>query len=273
MAEPNGVPIDFGEYNFMVPGGLESAQPLFRLASKYLDLYDQATRHWRENCKPPEKTTANGVLLGLGDRSREALRASQLLAGHALFKDSVQVLRPIAEAAIYAQHICKDGVTEMQARAEDFERFQAVERKQNLERIRAMGRVGDMRPEAVEEIEREYQAVEANFKGGLFNKAPFNSSLRQLAKDSRMEFVYRTAFNHASAFSHITTLSLAPLNDRDLGLGLAVCMFPVVFRILEDALDLGVGAELKPLEEETNAVCRQLTELSGAGSTNNSPAT
>lgn len=262
MDQSDGKPIDFGEYNFMEPAGLQSAQPLFLLASKYLDLYDQVTRRWRDRCTSAEKTTTNGVLLGLGDRSRDALRASRLLAGHSLFKDSVQVVRPIAEAAIYAQHICKDGPTEMQARAEAFERFRSVERKQNLERIRAMGRISDMRPEAVENIESEYNAVEALFKGGLFDKSPFNSSIRQLAKDSKLEFVYRTAFNHASAFSHITTLSLAPLSDHDLGLGLSVCMFPVVFRILDDALCLGAAAILKTFDEEVNSVCRLLLEPS-----------
>ncbi|MBI3183139.1 MAG: hypothetical protein HYZ28_13460 [Myxococcales bacterium] len=265
ITDDDGVPLDLDEYGYLVPATMEWARPLFHLGSKLLDLYDQVTRRWRETCSPEQKTTANGVLLGLGDRGREALRSSQLLSGHSLFRDAVQVVRPMVEAAVYARFICKDGPDEMTKRAERFVAFQAVERQRTLEAIRGIGRLQDLKVDVRTEIERNYADVEDDYEGRLFRKTPFGCTFWDLTQAAGMEWLYRTAYNHASAFSHVTVGSLAELGreHHDLGLGLAVCTFPVVFRILDGALELRADPLLETLEREASDVCGKLVKGDG----------
>lgn len=254
-----GVLLHFDDYSYLVPAAMEWARPMFQLASEYLDLYDQVTNRWRSSAGPASRTDANGLLLGLGDRSREAMRSSQLLTGHGLYRDAVQVVRPMVEATIYAGYIYGDGAAEAAARAATFTAFQAVERKRNLEAIRGSGRLDDMQADIRSEIEREYTGVEASYDGKIFSKSAFDCTFRELAERADMLWLYRTAYNHASAFSHLTVGSLVslPSSLHDLGLGIAVATFPVVFRIMNGHLGLGADPHLKDLELRTNAICTQ----------------
>jgi hypothetical protein len=252
-----GVSVHLDAYSYFVPADMEWARPLFILTSKYLDLYDQLVSRWRISARVAQKSETNGVLLGLGDRSREAVRSSQILTGHGLYKDAVQVVRPVVEAAIYAAYMFGDGPDEAKKRASTFAEFQAVERKRNLEAIASMGRLADMRADVRGEIESDYAAVETNYGGSLFSKSAFGCTFWKLAEKAKMQWLYRTAYNHASAFSHLTVGSLAGFNSNlsDLGLGLALTTFPVVFRIMDGVLGLSADPHLKGLELETNDVC------------------
>jgi hypothetical protein len=66
--------IDRGPYDFELPVGRELLEPVMQLASGYLEAFDNAVNKWCEVAPAAQKTTLNGVLIGVGRRARSALR-------------------------------------------------------------------------------------------------------------------------------------------------------------------------------------------------------
>jgi hypothetical protein len=253
-----GVAMTIEQYDYFVPTDLPVLEGWLHIASDLLSTYDDAAALWRERAKenPGLKSSADGLLVGLCDRARDALRSVQILTMHRQFKDSVSVARTVTECVIYGAYVWQDpGAAEQRALA--YERFQVIHRLRVIRNVQALGLGAELLPETVKSVEDEYSRIESEFPGrDLWHKAPFAkadggpASFGSLAREGGVEDLYRTAFDHGSAFIHVTPASLmrSPFGGPTLGIIAGVLAFQKLLHLADRVLALRIRALLEILD-------------------------
>lgn len=262
MVEDNEPVLEFEPYSFIVPKETPVLRGWLNHASALLEVCDVSVDAWRERATTEDRNNSNGIILGLLERARHALRSVQILAMHGQAKDSVAVGRVIAETFIYAGYIWAEPVC-ADERAACFAEFEVVHRLRAIENLRALGLGGRLDVAHVQEVNREYEQVQAKFPGtNLWRKVPFadskgkSASLRTLAIEAGLEQLYRMEFDHGSNFVHVTPAALQRdgYEGRTLGIIAATRSFRLFLSFANEILALRIGPRLKELEAESAAL-------------------